>query len=92
MLERELYGEVGVGSGMHYEAIGWDDEVTFGDDQPMTDVHKESTRDKRAVYGTALSFASDRQCCDVIEAETTSADGRVVLGSEISVTGGWDSM
>lgn len=92
LFERELDGEVGVGSGMHDEVIGWDDEMPVDDDHVMTDGHASLPRNARASYGTAVGVPDVRLSGDVNGTETSAVGGRVAPGSGVGNTGGWHAV
>lgn len=53
LFEHKLDGKIGVGSGMHDQVIGWDDEVPIDEYQVMADANADSPRNTQASTGTA---------------------------------------
>lgn len=65
MFERELHGQAFVGSGMHDQAIRWDDELHVDDEQVMANGNAGSGKNVRASASTDLGVTGSVLSVDV---------------------------
>lgn len=81
LFERELDGEVGVGSDTHDHVIGWDDDIPVDDDQAMADGHVGMRKNSSVSANTGVGVRGGDPSGDVGRNAIPTASSRSGIGS-----------